>query len=98
MEGRSVFDVRVHPKVVKLAPKVLEPSHLKRFMAFLEDSKKDPLPQGYDVKPLTDIKFFGLDAYRLRLGSYRLLYAVDWKNKIVYVVRLEPRNRAYKKR
>ena len=92
-----MFDVRVHPKVIKLAYNVLEPAHLKRFIAFLGDSKKDPLPQGYDVKPLTDIKFFGLDSYRLRLGRYRLLYAVDWKNKIVYVVRLEPRSRAYKK-
>jgi|GEM_PF-6558767 len=50
------------------------------------------------LSPLTDRKILGLDAYWLRLGDYRLLYAVDWKNKVVYVVRLEPRDRAYKRR
>ena len=40
----------------------------------------------------------GLNAYRLRLGDYRVLYAVDWVDKVVYVVRIEPRKRAYKKR
>ncbi|WP_456443996.1 type II toxin-antitoxin system RelE family toxin [Thermococcus sp.] len=40
----------------------------------------------------------GLNAYRLRLGDYRVLYAVDWEDKVVYVVRIEPRGRAYKKR
>jgi mRNA interferase RelE/StbE len=93
-----MFDVRVHPKVIKQAPKLLESAHLKRFMDFLKDAKTNPLPTGYDVKPLTDHKILGLDGYRLRLGSYRVLYAVDWKNKIVYVVRIEPRSRAYKKR
>ncbi|WP_456367161.1 type II toxin-antitoxin system RelE family toxin [Thermococcus sp.] len=93
-----MFDVRVHPKVAKLAPKVLKPTHLKRLIDFIQDVKDEPIPKGYDVKPLTDRKLLGLDAYRLRLGDYRLLYAVDWKNKIVYVVRLEPRSRAYKRR
>ena len=93
-----MFDVKVHPRVIKIAPRVLKPAHLKRFMAFLQDAKKTPLPTGYDVKPLTDRKILGFDSYRLRLGDYRILYAVDWDNKIVYVVRLEPRSRAYKKR
>ncbi len=93
-----MFDVRIHPKVVKSAPQILKPAHLKRFMNFLRDAKKNPLPDGYDVKPLTDQKILGLNAYRLRLGDYRVLYAVDWDNKIVYVVRIEPRSRAYKKR
>ncbi len=93
-----MFEVRVHSKVAKSAPKVLKPAHLKRLMAFIRELKTNPLPDGYDVKPLTDRKILGLDAYRLRLGDYRLLYAVDWKNKVVYVVRLEPRDRAYKRR
>ncbi len=93
-----MFDVRVHPRVVKSAPRLLKSAHLKRFMDFLRDAKENPLPDGYDVKPLTDRKILGLNAYRLRLGDYRVLYAVGWEDKVVYVVRIEPRKRAYKKR
>jgi len=34
-------------------------------------------------------------AHRKKLA---LLYGINWKDKIVYVSRLEPRERAYKKR
>ena len=93
-----MFDVRVHPRVVKSAPRLLRPAHLRRFMNFLRDAEENPLPSGYDIRPLTDRKIFGLNAYRLRLGDYKVLYAVDWEGKAVYVVRIEPRKRAYKKR
>ncbi|WP_297506122.1 type II toxin-antitoxin system RelE/ParE family toxin [Thermococcus sp.] len=93
-----MFDVRVHPKVVKSASQLLKPAHLRLFIEFLQDVKENPLPEGYDIKPLTNRKILGLNGYRLRLGDYRVLYAVDWRNKIVYVVRIEPRSRAYKKR
>ena len=60
-----MFGVRVHPRVVKSAPRLLKPAHLKRFMEFLRDAKENPLPDGYDVKPLSDRKILGLNAYRL---------------------------------
>jgi len=93
-----VFRVEVHPKVIKSAPKVLKPAHLRKFRDFLKELPENPIPDGYDIKPLTDVKIYGCDSYRLRLGDYRLLYAVDWNKKIVYVVRLDPREKAYKKR
>ena len=94
----SMFRVEVHPRVLKLAPKVLKPAHLRKFRNFLKELPEKPIPDGYDVRPLTNLKFYGCDSYRLRLGDYRLLYAVNWNEKVVYVVRLEPRGKAYKKR
>jgi len=93
-----VFRVEVHLKVIKSAPKVLKPAHIRKFMGFLRELPENPIPEGHDIKPLTDVKIHGCDSYRLRLGDYRLLYAVDWDRKIVYVVRLDPREKAYKKR
>ena len=93
-----MFRVEVHPQVLKLAPKVLKPAHLRKLRDFLNELSENPVPRGYDIKLLVNFDFHGFDVYRLRLGSYRLMYAVNWDEKIVYVVRLEPREKAYKKR
>lgn len=93
-----VFVVKVHPRVTKTALKQLKPAHRKKLAKFLEVAKYDPIPSGFDVKPLKNFEVEGYEGYRLRLGEYRLLYGINWKDKIVYVSRLEPRERAYKKR
>ncbi|RLF14213.1 MAG: type II toxin-antitoxin system RelE/ParE family toxin [Thermoprotei archaeon] len=50
----------------------------------------DPLPRGV-------AKLFGLkDAYRVRVGDYRILYRVYWKERMVVVFRIAPRKRVYR--
>ncbi len=92
----KLFRVEVHPRVVKIASKELEPAHIKKLAKFLEIAKYNPIPKGFDIKQLKNFEVEGYKGYRLRLGNYRLLYGINWKDKIVYVSMLEPRKRAYK--
>ncbi|MCD6357774.1 MAG: type II toxin-antitoxin system RelE/ParE family toxin [Thermoproteales archaeon] len=36
------------------------------------------------------------DAYRVRVGDYRILYRVYWKERMVVVFRIALRRRAYR--
>ena len=38
-----------------------------------------------DPRPIGCIKLQGKNAYRLRIGSYRILYEIDDGNKIVFI-------------
>lgn len=44
--GMVVFRVEVHPKVIKSAPKVLKPAHIRKFVDFLRELPENPLPEG----------------------------------------------------
>ena len=49
-----------------------------------------PVPE-YDVKKLRGLK----DIYRLRIGDIRIEYEVDWEAKLISVLLVEFRQRAY---
>ena len=92
-----VFVVKVHPRVIKIASK-LKPAHRKKLAEFMKLAEHNPIPDGFNIRPLKNFEVEGYEGYRLRLGDYRLLYGINWKDKVVYISRLEPRERAYKKR
>jgi mRNA interferase RelE/StbE len=92
----ELFRVEVHPRVIKTAQNMLKPAHIKKLAKFLEVAKYNPIPKGFDIKPLKNFEVEGYKGYRLRIGNYRLLYGINWKDKIVYISKLEPRERAYK--
>ncbi|ASJ13158.1 type II toxin-antitoxin system RelE family toxin [Thermococcus thioreducens] len=71
----------------------LPPAHLNRFAELVEALKINPVPvESFDVK-----KMRGSDrAYRVRLGSYRVLYTVHWDEDTVVILKVEPRERAYR--
>ena len=51
----------------------------------------EPIPPG-------TVKLRGeKDTYRLRVGEYRILYKVLWKEKVVLIFKIEHRKKAYKK-
>lgn len=47
---------------------------------------------GRDVKPVKGTP--GL--WRLRVGSFRVLFAVDQRNGVIYIVAVRPRGQAYR--
>ena len=51
----------------------------------------DPRPTGCE-------KLAGLEAYRIRVGDYRVLYEIDDAKRMVIVVRVRHRRDVYKKR
>jgi mRNA interferase RelE/StbE len=51
---------------------------------------QDPRPPGLE-------KLVGLDAYRVRVGDYRIVYEVDDRSRIVLVTRVRHRREAYRR-
>jgi len=54
--------------------------------------KKEPC-FGKNIKKLRD---YNPDAWRYRLGKFRLFYTVDHENRIIYVLTVDFRKDAYK--
>ncbi|RLG53237.1 MAG: type II toxin-antitoxin system RelE/ParE family toxin [Thermoproteota archaeon] len=62
-----------------------------RVLEKLAALREEPIPRGA-------IKLRGeKDAYRLRIGDYRILYKVLWEERVVLVFKVEHRRRAYRR-
>ena len=85
----------------KALRKISSPGLQDKIMQAIENLKDNPRPFGKkafkQLKP--PIVFKELTAsYRLRIGDYRVLYDVDDKNKIIWLIMLRKRGeRTYKK-
>lgn len=59
----------------------------QKLLAFEEE----PRPQGA-------IKLEGTEAYRIRIGSYRIVYLVDDRERVVDIIRVAHRREVYRSR
>ena len=92
------FEVRVSKDVIKRAKK-LPKAHREKLAKFIEVLKENPIPiPEFDIKPVKGKKKKNGKRYRLRLGDYRVFYDIYWEEKIIIVLRIEPRERAYSRR
>jgi mRNA interferase RelE/StbE len=67
-------------------------AELRTLLATLKD---EPVPvKTYDVCRLEGYE----DVYRVRLGDLRVVYRVAWRERLVSVLYIGPRGRAYDKR
>ncbi|MBU4205134.1 type II toxin-antitoxin system RelE/ParE family toxin [Patescibacteria group bacterium] len=57
--------------------------------------KISPLPiKEHDIKKIVGVE----DTYRIRISNYRIIYAIDWKNKEINVIRISKKDeKTYKK-
>ena len=87
-----MFYVKVRNKAAKSAKKMPE-FYKKRIAELFETLKVNPIPaELYDIE-----KMEGADhAYRIRIGSMRILYDVVKEAGLVEIIRIEWRGRAYK--
>jgi len=66
------------------------PKHsLKRIYETIESLKIEPRPRG-------TLKIKGNEGYRLRVGDYRILYAINDRERVVYIFRVKSRGAVYK--
>lgn len=65
----------------------------RRIVGKLEQMAKDPLVMR-NVKKLADFDV----TYRLRVGDYRILFDRDDDNRIIDVIDILPRSRAYRRK
>ena len=82
------YEIMLHPQVVKFLAKL--PKDISdRIKSKLREIKNEPFKflEHYE----------GDDVYKLRIGEYRALIDVDFKNKILYVQVVDHRGRIYKK-
>ena len=63
----------------------------KRILSKLLLLKENPLPKG-----ALKLKG-GVDVYRIRVGDYRVLYKVIWREKVVLIFKIAHRRHAYKR-
>ncbi|RLI73682.1 type II toxin-antitoxin system RelE/ParE family toxin [Archaeoglobales archaeon] len=85
------YQVLIHPKVAR-AIKELPKAHKIRLSMLIDTLKNNPIPfKKFDVKKLKGQR----DRFRVRLGNFRLTYEVDKKEKLVMLLKLERRGKAY---
>jgi len=85
-----LIDERVEKDLEKVPKYVVE-----KFLKQLDEFEKNPIRprSGFDVKPMEG---YPDNTYRLRIGKYRVLYAVDNDNKKVRITTVQHRGDAYK--
>lgn len=84
----AAYRLEAHPRVARdLArlPKALQARVSER----IDHLAREPRPRGCE-------KLVGPEAYRLRIGDYRVLYEVDDKTRKVYLVRVAHRREVYR--
>ena len=93
------WTVKVSKQVLKKAEQ-LPPANKRKLIEFIQELQKTPFPQGFNIVPVKGkkAKQFGKERgiYRTRFGEYRLIYIVNWKEKIISLAELNPRGKAYK--
>lgn len=67
----------------------LDPSVLARLAPDLQALGANPRPRGC-------LKLTGEEGYRVRVGSYRVLYRIDDPAQVVFVYRIKHRRDAYR--
>ena len=86
------FEVLVDRRVGKDLRKV--PRHVVAAFLRMLDELEDPITSrpGLDVKKLRQLPG---EAYRVRLGGYRVMFALDKAGRRVLVTSVRPRKKAY---
>ena len=86
------YEVLFHKKLAK-SIKNLPKSHLQKFAKLIDVLMTNPFPwKDFDLKKIEGSK----DTYRIRVGSYRVVYHVDREQKTIHVLKFETREKVYK--
>lgn len=90
----TTYEVLIDERVEKDLEKI--PKHVvEKFLNLLDEFEKNPIRprSGFDAKPMEGCPN---NTYRLRIGKYRVLYAVDHEAKKVRITSVQHRGDAYK--
>lgn len=82
------YEVLLHPAAVKEFDG-LPAGVQRRVAAAIDGLREEPRPQGA-------VKLAGVDAHRIRVGEYRVVYAIKDQNLVVLVLRLAHRSDVYR--
>jgi mRNA interferase RelE/StbE len=83
------YDLRIKPSAGKEIERIPRKGDRKRVVSRIQALADDPRPQGCT-------KLSGSEQYRVRQGSYRVVYAVDDVEQVVLVVKVGHRRDVYR--
>lgn len=87
-KNQILYEIRQHPNVRKQ----LKPISSKFRLRIQQKIER----LGQEPRPKTCEKLQMMNAYRLRVGDYRIIYQVDDRNRIVTVEAVLPRDKSYR--
>jgi len=91
MADKKTWSIHIHRDAEKILHKLDRETFL-RIRTVINQLTKDPKPVGYK-------KLGGVDnLYRIRVGDWRITYALEKDQLIILVVEISPRGDAYRKR
>ena len=88
------YQVKIHRQVEKIL-RSLPKAYYRRFLEFMDTLEYEPVPRKkFDITKLEGTG--DLDIYRVRLGDYRVIYSVNWRDKVIKILKLKHRGKVYK--
>ncbi len=89
-----MFEIIVSHRARKGA-KSLPPDLKKKVIEVLNTLENEPVPvEKYDVKKLKGLP----NIYRIRIGVWRIIYSVEFKNRRITILKIERRKRLTNRR
>lgn len=82
------YEVQLHPEAIKVYRSLHGPIG-DRIRAAIDQLATVPRPSGV-------VKLVGSDDYRMRVGDYRLVCAVDDRSRLIVVARIGHRREVYR--
>ena len=83
------YRLLIKPSAVKEIEAIPLKRERQRLVERIAGLAENPRPPGAE-------KLTGQDKYRLRLGRYRIIYAIEDQNLLVYVVKVGHRKEVYR--
>jgi len=84
------YSLQIKPSAVKEVEAVARKGDRRRLVARIQELAQDPRPRGCE-------KLSGMrDRYRVRQGSYRVVYSIDDDRRVVVVVKVGHRRDVYR--
>ena len=85
------YSILIKPSAVKEIEAIPLKKVRRRIVERIGDLAENPRPPGCE-------KLSGQDKYRLRQGRYRILYSIEDKDLLVYVVKVAHRKDVYRQK
>ena len=87
------FTILLHRQFIKKSKKLrLSESYAKKIKAIFSILKFDPIPwRNFDIRKIEG----GENMYRIRIGKYRIFYSIDKQHRIIKILDIETREKAY---
>ncbi len=86
-----MFSAELKKPALKFLKSIKDKTILRRISDKIDQLEKNPYPQDIErVESYKDIKVF-----RVRVGSYRILYFVEYPSSKIYIEKIDKRPRVY---